>query len=68
MEGKGKFAVTQRIWACVSYDTNDVPIEQSEDWTGATRQSEPLQSKYSPSLDNEIKILSQDVTVVLLTN
>ena len=41
-KGKGKVAVTQRIWACVSYETNDVPIGHSVEWFGATQQSEPM--------------------------
>ena len=41
-KGKGKVAVTQRIWACVSYDTKDVPIGHSGEWFGATQQSETM--------------------------
>ena len=41
-KGKGYVAVTQRIWACVSYDTTDVPIGHSVEWFGATQQSEPM--------------------------
>ena len=46
-KGKGKVAVTQRIWDCISYDTNDVPIGHSIEWFGATQQSEPMKSKYT---------------------
>ena len=36
-KGKGYVAVTQRIWACVSYDTTDVPIGHSVEWFDATQ-------------------------------